>query len=150
MVKTNTDLFSLVGKIMVNSIEWKQLGIFVFLFVCFFFYYLNAPVSTPSLWVGKYNRFSASKSRQGSFHSGWWRILQSQHFFCFFFFFKMLFIPTVLCLPQCVMTELQFYLELYHMCKLCWILLCRNPIIVPVSMHKFPSVMIPTCYGSIN
>lgn len=125
-------------------------GDFCFL-VFFFYYYLNAPVSTPSLWVGKYNRFSASKSRQGSFHSGRWRILQSQHFFCLVFcFFKMLSIPTVLCSPQCVMTELQFHLELYHMCKLCWILLCRNPIIVPVSMHKFPSVMIPTCYGSID
>lgn len=25
-----------------------------------------------------------------------------------------------LCLPQCVMTELQFYLEPHHMCKLCY------------------------------
>lgn len=42
-MKTNTDLFSLVGKTMVNSAEWNQLGIFV---ASFFFYYANDPVPT--------------------------------------------------------------------------------------------------------
>lgn len=64
MAKTNTDLFSLVGKTMVNSAEWNQLGIFVSFF---FFYYVNAPVPTRHSHVGFSVTSSTSQNRQCCF-----------------------------------------------------------------------------------
>lgn len=69
--------------------------------------------------------WQTSRSRPDSSYSGkcWYYKQYLPSFFSPTVFFKLLSIHTVSCSPQCEMTELQFDLKLYHMCKRCWTIL---------------------------
>lgn len=66
-MKTNTDLFSLVGKIVVNSVEWKQLGIFLFSCLSFFSFLLL---------LFKCSCFDTVNSGSGNITGFWWNSLR--------------------------------------------------------------------------
>lgn len=110
MAKTNTDLFSLVGKTMVNSAEWNQLGIFVSFFL---FYDVNAPVPTRHSHVG----FSLTSST--SQNSVVFNLMGDGEYWNHRPFKKKkkdISLPFVscadvagFCSPQCMLTELVFY-----------------------------------------
>lgn len=113
---------------MVNSVEWKQLEgffccflvFFLLLFKCYCLCCISLAWKISWICCGKQagaDRTLLIQANAGTTNS------TCCHFFSPTVFFKLLSIHTVSCSPQCKMTELQFDLKLYHMCKRCWTIL---------------------------
>lgn len=107
--KTNTDLFSLVGKTMVNSAEWNQLGIFVSIF---FLLLCKCSCSYASLSCGIFCDIQY-KSEQTVLFLIWWMMENIEITDPFFMMFLFLFVSCAdvagFCSPQCMLTEPLFY-----------------------------------------
>lgn len=120
---------------MVNIVEWKQLGVFCFsfflLFKCSCFY-------TTSLgWEIERNFCDKQVKADCALFTVVMENITIKALFSPNIFFSKLLSIYILCSPQCMMTELQFDLEPYHMCKPCLTLVCWMPLYFIVNSAYF-------------
>lgn len=147
-VKTNTDLFSLVGKTMVNSAEWNQLGIFcllLFLLLC------KCSCSYASFSCGILCDIQY-KSEQTLLFLIWWMmenieitdLFQDVSFFPFWILCR----RAGFCSPQCMLTEPLFY-RICTFTTCVWVDITGIPFWLQ-SAWDFPHVTIVTRQESIR